>query len=298
LRKFAVAFAAASILASPGAAKAPARVLAAISADLKADEPKATPARIARGLRAVDVDRDGTLDYLFTLDKIPGWCGSGGCRVQLWLNPRNGRPRKVFDRQVRETLFRTVQGRRIVDFDLHGSACHTFGAAACPASFTWDARAGRLTEHTAPNGDGVIRLLAPIEDRDGTPPRIAEQTRKAALKRCEVAGVQSYADAPLTVPDIDGDGLRDWVIPEVTCDAPENGAAAPRSQMAVFASRGRPQAPVLAALGGPFEISVASAPATVFLIREAEGCDAEHLGRPKCKRVRLRWDPASGRLRE
>jgi len=42
---------------------------------------------------------------------------------------------KIFDGQVREVRFRRAGAGRIVDFDLHGSVCHTFGAHACPASF-------------------------------------------------------------------------------------------------------------------------------------------------------------------
>lgn len=39
-----------------------------------------------------------------------------------------------------------VDYERLSYFDFQGSNCGTFGAAACPASFAWDGKAGRMVE--------------------------------------------------------------------------------------------------------------------------------------------------------
>jgi len=268
----------------------------AIVADVAPDA-RITVAQVRRGMRAVDVDHDGRQDYLFSFARIPGWCGTGGCRTQLWVQRRGMPPRKVFDAQVREAAFRNVRGHTVADFDLHGSACHSFGASACPASFVWDASLGRLVEHAAPGGDGVIRYLRPMKSVDPPAPLPVMERYRATLSLCASAGgTAADADPPLTVPDLDGDGVRDWIIPEIFCDRPGEADDAPVIPMTLFATAGNPARPMEVARGRRVEISVSTTPATVFLIEGPRTCDLGEEKKTSCRRVEMRWNRAAKRL--
>ncbi|QPC93278.1 hypothetical protein [Mesorhizobium sp. INR15] len=63
---------------------------------------------------------------------------------------------------VREQSISRRAGKIIFDFDFHGSNCGTFGAEACPASFAWDATAGRMIEEPTLDGNTTVRLIEPI----------------------------------------------------------------------------------------------------------------------------------------
>jgi hypothetical protein len=250
--------------------------------------------RVARGIKIVDADGDGVSDYLFSLEAIssPGWCGTGGCRTQLWLGRRSAAPRKVFDAQVRETGFRTARRRRVFDVDLHGSACHTFGAAACPASFSWDERAGRMVEQRTADRGGTIRLLRPLETLDRAPPPYVQSRLRAMDAECRAAGgTADTQDAALTVPDVDGDGQRDWLIAYVYCSM-QDDRPAPEAPMVLFASSGGPSEAFAA---GEIEIRLGDPVAEVFGI-EGETCRRDEIGETPCLRVPQRWDPYSRRF--
>jgi hypothetical protein len=279
------------------AAPPPSSLTHAIIADVKGDDARLSDRQVRSGLRPVNINHDDLPDYLFSFDKIAGWCGSGGCRAQLWIQRRSLPPRKVFDGQVRETAFRKVRGQTVVDFDLHGSVCHTFGAAPCPASFVWNPKLDRLVEHPAPNGDGTIRLLRPTKAVDGPPPSPVAKRFRETLRACTAAaGTAADPEQPLTVPDVDGDGLRDWMIPEIFCDTPGDTATGSNIPMTLFASSGRPDRPVEAARGGRLQVSVAASPAKVFLIEAAGRCDVGDEPEPACRPVPLHWQPTARRF--
>jgi hypothetical protein len=291
----AFAAAAAARPASPAPAPPPALVRA-ILADLGEDSKGVSASRVRRGLKPVDLDGDGRADHQFDKQALgPGWCGTGGCWLQLWLDRGAAPPLKIFDGQVREVGFRTVRGARIVDLDLHGSACHTFGAHECPVSFRWDGGLGRLVEAATRGGTGVVRFLAPVEGMDGTPPAAVAAAAGAAIEACTRAGGNaSEGPSPMTVPDVDGDGTRDWVLPEFYCDLPE-GASEPAPGMTLFASAGRPAQPVLAATAPRLDIDVASTPAAVFAV-DLASCSEEDPTPKPCRRTRLAWNPATKRF--
>jgi hypothetical protein len=275
------------------------RAIQAIVTDIRPDDARATPGRIAAGIRLVDANGDAVPDYLISLEAIsyPGWCGTGGCRTQLWLGRKGSSPLKIFDAQVRETGFRTVAHHRVLDVDLHGSACHTFGASACPASFVWDSRIGRLVEHRVPDGSGVIRLLRPLESLDRAPPAPVRTRLQRMAAQCRAAGgkmdAEAVRDAASTVPDIDGDGLRDWLIAYPMCAITGDGEE-PVYPMVLFASAGRPASPEAAAEARQFEIRLSRGPASVFAVK-GKACLEDEVG-ARCTRIPLRWNPRSRRL--
>jgi hypothetical protein len=270
------------------------RAIAAIVADIRPDDRRATPARVGKGIRIVDANADGIADYLFSLEAIssPGWCGTGGCRTQLWLGRRGGAPRKIFDAQVREAGFRIFHRRPVFDVDLHGSACHSFGATACPASFAWNKAEGRMVEQRTADGGGTIRLLRPLETLDRAPPLSVQARLSAMIADCRSAGGTAEAqDAAMTVPDVDGDGLRDWMIAYVFCSM-QSDAPAPEAPMGLFASStGWSEA----LSTGEIEIRLGDPVADVFAI-EGESCRRDEVGEMPCLRVQMRWDPGSRRF--
>jgi hypothetical protein len=289
---------AAAFLASAGPPRADpvASVVEAIVAESGENGEHPSARQVRLGLKPVDIDGDGRPDYLFSKEALGAdWCGTGGCWTQIWLDRSPSHPLKIFDAQVREVRFRRAGAAPIVDFDLHGSVCHTFGAHACPASFRWDGRLGQLVEAAAPNGRGVVRFLRPIEAADGSPPAAVTTAFRAAIEACTNSG-GSAADPerPLTVPDIDGDGLRDWIVPEFYCDVPEGRSAKP-PPMSLFASAGNAAQPVLAMSAPRLEIDAAATPAAVSTV-DLESCSPEAMEPRACRRHRLVWSPRERRL--
>jgi hypothetical protein len=270
-------------------------IVQAIIGDLRADAEHPSAAKVRRGLKAVDIDGDGRPDYLFEKQALgSGWCGSGGCWVQLWLERSPGPPLKIFDGQVRETAFRRAGRGRIVDFDVHGSVCWTFGVHPCAVSFRWDKALGRLVETATPNGRGIVRYLSPIDHLDETPPPVVAAAVRSAVAACTARGGKAPESGAVSVPDIDGDGIRDWVTAEFVCDMPD-GQGFRGPPMTLFASAGNAAAPVLAATATRFEIDAAATPAAVVAV-DLSSCSAEALQPQACRRKRLYWAPALKRL--
>ena len=123
-----------------------------------------TPVRLARAITVIDIDHDGVPDYLVDYDHVINtiWCGTGGCGFELWRGTQNGHPVRVWNEMVRQYKIVQRHGETVFDFDFHGVNCGTFGAAACPASFAWDPRAGRMVERPTPGGDTTVRMIDPL----------------------------------------------------------------------------------------------------------------------------------------
>jgi hypothetical protein len=282
--------------AAPPPPAGSASVVKAILAEAREGNEHPSARQVQLALKPVDIDGDGRPDYLFSKQALgAGWCGTGGCWTEIWLDRAPGRPLKIFDGQVREVGFRRAGAGRIVDVDLHGSVCHTFGAHACPASFRWDGRLGRLVETATPNGKGIVRFLKPTETADRSPPAAVTAAFRAAVAACaKSGGTASDPEGPLTVPDVDGDGMRDWVVPEFYCDLPEGTSAKP-PPMSLFASAGNASAPVLAATAARLEIDAATRPAAVSAV-DLETCSPDAMEPQKCRRHRLIWSQEGRRL--
>lgn len=141
-----IAFAA---LANPlGAAKpvSPKAVIAkAVTREVNDDFTKHRPADILAAITPRDINADGIQDWQVDFNTLgAAWCGTGGCRYQLWLGRKNGVPLRVFDRQMRALVVEQRKGRIVFVFDFHGSECGGVGAQECPGEFTWSAKRGRM----------------------------------------------------------------------------------------------------------------------------------------------------------
>lgn len=139
--------------ANPGPKAEIAKVL---TRQLKSGFSRHSQAEILAAIEPVDINRDGIQDYQVNFTAFgSAWCGTGGCRYQLWLGRKTGVPIRVFDRQMRELTITQRAEQIVFLFDFHGSECGGFGAEACPGEFTWSARRGRMvllptpTKHTS-----------------------------------------------------------------------------------------------------------------------------------------------------
>jgi len=133
-----------------------------LAQQLRRDFTKHTRAEMLAAIESADINGDGIEDYAVNFTNFgPAWCGTGGCRYQLWAGRRNGPPVRVFDRQMRE-LSIVRRGERIVYvFDFHGSECGGFGSELCPGGFAWSAKKGRLV--LLPTPAKHTRLINPIQ---------------------------------------------------------------------------------------------------------------------------------------
>lgn len=134
---------------TPAMAKAPANpeaeVAKQLTRQLKSGYTRHSQAEIAAAIEPVDINGDGIQDWQVNWTAFgPAWCGTGGCRFQLWLGRRNGVPIRVFDRQMRELVIENRAGRIVFVFDFHGGECGGLGAEACPGEFAWNAKRGRM----------------------------------------------------------------------------------------------------------------------------------------------------------
>jgi hypothetical protein len=122
-----------------------ASVAGQIQKQLHRDLTKLNQADIYMAIKPVDIDGDGLQDWQVDWNEFgSAWCGTGGCRYQLWLGRAKGGPKLVFDRQMRELTIAQREGRVVFVFDFHGGECGGFGSQECPGEFTWDAGAKKL----------------------------------------------------------------------------------------------------------------------------------------------------------
>lgn len=113
-------------------------------------------------IEGADINADGIEDYAVNFTQLgPAWCGTGGCRYQLWLGRRTGAPVRVFDRQMRELSIVKRSTAIVFVFDFHGSECGGFGSELCPGEYAWSAKKGRMV--LLPTPTRHTRLEGPIQ---------------------------------------------------------------------------------------------------------------------------------------
>jgi hypothetical protein len=107
---------------------------------------KPTKAQIVAAIMPTDLNRDGLTDFVVDYSKFtsPAWCGTGGCRYQLWLGAADKTAKIVFDQQMRDAKTRQGSYGTIYDFDFHGGVCGKSGSEACPISFAYDTPSGAM----------------------------------------------------------------------------------------------------------------------------------------------------------
>lgn len=255
----------------------------------------------------LEINGDGRTDWLINWPESAQFCGTGGCLRSLYISGEEGFTR-AFDRQALRFEVKTIDGERRVEAALHHLECSQ-GQDECLRAWAWDPAAGRLQERAS--SDGVSRMsgTSPVdlgEEPDGTPrlppwtPPQLEQMRFESRVWCPAVNEPDgrYLGQALLydVPDLTGDGLRDWIY------APEDGCGSQaETGFEVWVTTGRGPGPygqggavALAFTAAPerwAEYEVSDRPATLLVTAPCEeGTD--------CAGVPLRWDPRSGRLVE
>lgn len=158
-----------SLAIAPAQAKAPpspkAEIAKVLTRQLKSDFARHSQAEIIAAIEPVDINGDGIQDWQVNWNAFgSAWCGTGGCRYQLWLGRRSGAPIRVFDRQMRELNIENRDGRIVFVFDFHGSECGGFGSEACPGEFAWSAKRGRMVLLPTPaRRTGVGAPIVPFD---------------------------------------------------------------------------------------------------------------------------------------
>jgi len=194
----------------------------------------------------VDINGDGVKDWRvdFEYAQNPSFfCGTGGCQQQLYVSRPGGGFALVFDTNVREIKFAKARGEHILDIDFHGSTCGGAGVEECPRRYAWDESAGRYVERVNKKGSGWLqggtRVLVDLPTTVFPQAVKAQQQRRAAI--CKAAGATYKLDElpPYDLPDINGDGVRDWVVGANYdyCDMGDTGRDSPAMPVTLLVSQ-------------------------------------------------------------
>ena len=253
-----------------------------------------TPARLARAVKIADIDRDGIPDYLVDYNEVINthWCGTGGCNFEIWRGTKGGHPVRVWNVMVREYTIAHRNGETVFDFDFHGGNCGTFGASACPASFAWDGAAGRMEERITPSGNSTVRLIDPIPLTRADVPINVMAVSLAASAKCRTNDTSDEVSLPASIPDIDGDGLRDWSLTIAACDKTGGNEL----QQILFVTAGNANNPIIAASGAFFSLSFGTKPVSVARVNETETCGGFKVDAKMCTATPMIWNAATKKL--
>lgn len=210
-------------------------------------EPYNPPAAIAgpKMFTRVNINDDGVADWRVDYEQAPNpsyFCGTGGCRQQIWVSNARGGFDLAMDTQVRLFKLRHSRGQTLLDVDFHGSVCGGFGVDDCPRGYVWSVADARFIARIDPGAQaffigGPVWLTTP--SRATLPPAVEAAFSERAA-RCAAAGRDyPYDEAYLTqVGDLNADGQADWVIGGAYdgCAYREEAAESPRFDLTVLVS--------------------------------------------------------------
>lgn len=272
----------------------PAAIMQLVLKDIRDQD---NPNRVApsKMFRAIDINHDGVDDWIVDFEQSGenSWCGTGGCRQVIYVSNSAGHFTAAFDEQTRQ--FSLKRNRNVVrlDIDVHGSYCGTFGASACPRSFLWDQDLGRFVETTnVKGGTRVDEALLQNVERAVVPAPVAAAVTTQATRCTEAGGKAEDDGSPaVTVPDLNGDGLRDWVSDPNSCDV-DAGKPAVELQTEVFVSAPGGFHRALTIANGGFQIDLGTRPARFIELLDGD-CGYEK----SCAERIWAWDVATDQLK-
>lgn len=296
---------ASAALAAP---RPPEAVRAAVQAEIdgvlsapEPDEPAWIRTPTAAMFRRVDINDDGIADWRIDYEKAPNpsyFCGTGGCRQQLWVSNASGGYDLVFNLTVRTFKLRRKDGAAVLDVDFHGSVCNGFGVDECPRSYGWAASDRRFIERASPAGGGFLigGPTPPVRLAEAALPGPVRAAVEERAQTCrEAGGDYPYADARVTdVTDLNGDGVRDWVVGGLYdgCafedTAPDNAPAFP-----VIVLLSRPGGFVRALEKQPMAWGLELTGRTATFVTLAGAGGDCGLNGADCEKTRWRWDGAA-----
>lgn len=219
----------------------------------------------------LDVSADGVADWLLDFDALgdPGWCGTGGCRHQLWVSDGPGFV-LALDAWVVEVASRDG-GSRTLDVQLHGTHCARPGNAPCVRSLAWSPARKALEEVAGPDGGTLLTgpLFQPVPTDEAGWPEPVRRVRDATVDRCVAAGGDDleWGWPASSIPDVDGDGARDWAIDEswLYCGRQDRDGIGFPARLHVFASNHGRWIEMLDVADADWAIDVSSRPASLVV---------------------------------
>ncbi len=152
---------------------------------------------------SADISPDGVADWVADFSDRLAWCGSGGCRQVVIASRPGGGYAVAFDEQTREFELRRPTGQAVLDVEIYGAWCGEAGVTDCRRRFLWSEAEGRFVER--PNAAGETRLHGPLF-------QVVPATIPAGQDPGPCGGQAA------SVPDLDGDGLRDLVVQSDACE--------------------------------------------------------------------------------
>ena len=96
-------------------------------------------------VRRIDINADGQDDYVIPYDTLhcaqgpsAGYCGSAGCRTEIWISTANAEWTLGFNSHVRDLAFESDDhGGQFMVLNQHGSFCRMAGSAKCVLKLVW-----------------------------------------------------------------------------------------------------------------------------------------------------------------
>ncbi|MET0547437.1 MAG: hypothetical protein ABWZ40_14130 [Caulobacterales bacterium] len=204
--------AAAPVTALAQPPKPPPEVVAAANAILMQD-PFHPPEKASPKLyRQVDVTGDGEKDWIldFMHAQSGTYCGTGGCPLRIWVrDAQSGAWRQELE--MRHFHYSLPRGGGIT-IAVHGVHCGGSGADDCRLDYVWSATDRRFIERSgAPKSLLMIVPARPLRD-DELPAALRDARADFALACTSKGGKPDTGGSVASIPDINGDGLRDWVF--------------------------------------------------------------------------------------
>ena len=202
-------------------------------------EPFNRPALVTRVpagvIRPVDISHDGKPDWLVDyMDSGLMYCGTGGCLRTLYVSDGEDYV-MAFDEQSHTFALSRRGGETLIETEVHHVFCGSTGDD-CAFAWTWDAGLKQLVERPTAAGrtllgnDGGFAPIGqredsrPVEDR--LPAELSEVWHGSRLT-CpsgDDEGFRTYRAVFKSVPDLNGDGRRDWLVrkPDPCAASPED----------------------------------------------------------------------------
>ena len=250
----------------------------------------------AKMFKRVNINDDGVADWRIDFEQAPNpsyFCGTGGCRQQIFVSNAQGGFDLAMDTQVREFKLRHSRGQMLLDVDFHGSVCGGYGVNPCPRSYVWSAASARFMGRIGPDGQtffvgGLTQLTTPPA---ASLPALVQAALADRTARCEaVGGTYAYEDAYLTeVDDLNADGRSDWVIGGEYdgCAFEETPDSPPVFDLAVLVSGPSGYAVAWRDASVSWGIDLTGAGARFVTLEGAEDCG---LNGKDCQKTAWRWD--------
>ena len=162
--------------------------------------------------RNVDVNGDGKKDWVldFMQAQAQAYCGTGGCPLRVWVHgpADQGWTLELAMRHFRYTLPRKWE----MAINVHHLYCEGDASKDCRLDYIWDAATKTFVQKPGKDS-AALPIHAPRPVRQNEAPAALWAAQAAFATACEQKGGKPDVEKSLvSVPDLNGDGVRDWVF--------------------------------------------------------------------------------------